>query len=31
LRALATADALIEVAEHMGQLVEGDLVTVHPL
>jgi molybdopterin molybdotransferase len=31
LRALATADALIEVPEHVGQLVDGDLVTVHPL
>jgi molybdopterin molybdotransferase len=31
LRALATADALIEVPEPVGQLVAGDLVTVHPL
>ena len=31
LRALASADALIEVPEHVGRLVDGDLVTVHPL
>lgn len=31
LRALAAADALIEVPDHVGQLVDGDLVTVHPL